>query len=308
MNSISLTSLSLLLSVYASMAVASVELTVAPVLNDHTSIDYGSSVSPDGSKMYFTHAGEGFSTRTLMVASLENGQIVSREPLQIGGKTIAGGDVQISPDGQTITFCSEMAIERDPTRTDRDLFYATKTSHGWSAANRFPDVINTESSEFYPVLTTSGNLYFSRANEDTSMDVYVSELVGGEYQQAKKLNANINTDLLESDAYISPDEQFMVFVRMYEEGAYGVSDMYLSLNRNGEWSSPINLANPFNFAGVDGSPFVTQDKKWLYFTSNRNAPDPTEFDAHLGVFRVPFMAVYQRMRDRLDSPKTKNSG
>ncbi|WP_100641658.1 PD40 domain-containing protein [Alteromonas facilis] len=264
---------------------------IEPILNDHATVDYGSSISPDGSTMYFTRAASDFSSRQLMVARLDDGKVVDVQPLLLGGKSIKGGDVQISPDGQTLTFCAELAIDRDAERKDRDLYYSTKTSTGWSAPKRFPDTINTTSGEFYPVLTHSGNLYFSRANEQTSMDVYVSEWVEGNYQPARKLGGNINTDLLESDAYISPDESFMLFVRMYEEGALGVSDIYLSRNTENGWSKPENLGPTVNFAGVDGSPFVTQDKQWLYFTSNRDASDPKKFDTHLGVFRFELNAV-----------------
>jgi len=39
--------------------------------------------------------------------------------------------------------------------------------------------------------------------------------------------------------------------------------------------------------GVDGSPFITIDKQWLYFTSNRTSDDPEKFDGHLGIYRIP---------------------
>jgi len=276
---------------------------IESVLNKHDSIDYGSSVSADGKTMYYTHTEAGFKQDKLMVATLQNGKVVSSTPLLLGGKSFAGSDIQLSPDGKTLTFCSDVSIGRSEKRTDHDLFYATKTANGWSAPKRYPDSINTDSSEFYPVLTRSGNLYFSRANENTSLDLYVAKFVDEKYQQAEKLGPQINTELLESDAYIAPDEAFMVFVRMNEEGAHGVSDLYLSLKQNSSWSKPVNLGSPFNFAGVDGSPFVTQDKKWLYFTSNRDAPEPSKFDAYLGAFRIPFQSRFNEISLDIPTPK-----
>ena len=48
---------------------------------------------------------------------------------------------------------------------------------------------------------------------------------------------------------------------------------------------------------------MTQDQKWLYFTSNRDAPDPKKFDAHLGAFRIPFDAVLDELSAKVGTQK-----
>lgn len=268
---------------------------VEPILNNHDSIDYGSSISPNGEYLYFSHAASDFSDRHLMQATLKQGKITGTTKLLMAGQPMSGGDIQISPNGKTLVFYSRTSLHRDPTRKDGDLFYSHKTNAGWSKPHPFPDTVNSDQNEFYPVLTHSGNLYFARENTATSYDLYVSEFKNDRYQQATKLNNKINTDLLESDAYIAPDESFMVFVRMNEDGAFGVSDLYISFNSNNGWLTPRNLGKTVNFEGVDGSPFVTQNRQWLYFTSNRDAKNPKEFDGHLGVFRIKFAKLLSQL-------------
>lgn len=45
-----------------------------------------------------------------------------------------------------------------------------------------PEEVNSILSEFYPMPTDSGNIYFSREHEDTSYDIYRSKFVNGTYQ------------------------------------------------------------------------------------------------------------------------------
>ncbi len=266
----------------------------APVLLDLSSIDYGSSLSRDGTYMYYSNASAGFSSRQLMQAELQQGQVVKQSPLLLAGKSFQGSDVQLSPDGKSLLFKTRKNFGRLQGRKDGNIYIAERSGDGWGQPEPLPDTVNSMVDEYYPLLTNSGNLYFSRQTAAQSYDLYVSEFVDGKYQQAKPLNSKVNTPYLESDAYISPDEQFMVFVRMYVERDYGVSDLYISYrdqsisNIAQSWSEPVNLGAHYNFEGVDGSPFISHDQRWLYFTSNRTSDQPSEFDEHLGIYRMPF--------------------
>ena len=56
---------------------------------------------------------------------------------------------------------------------------------------------------------------------------------------------------------------------MKDADSKGQEDLYVSLkNGNGEWSKPVNLGSAINTAGFEISPFLTTDKKRLYFASN----------------------------------------
>ena len=69
-------------------------------------------------------------------------------------------------------------------------------------------------------------------------------------------------------AYVSPDMSVMIF-SMNGEESRGNEDLYISLkNAKGEWTKPRNLGSTINTTGFEMAPFLTPDKRRLYFSSN----------------------------------------
>jgi hypothetical protein len=251
-------------------------------------IEYGGSLSLKTQEIVFTRAAPDFSSRSMMLSQFKDGRFTSPEKLRIGEIFYDGAsDVQLTKDGQYLYFKMRGHIPEDSLRNDGNIWRSKRNGEVWGKAELLPETINSELSEYYPMITDSGNIYFSRELKETSYDIYASRLINGEYQEAERLPDYINTDLLESDAYVAPDESYMIFVRMYAEGDLGVSDLYISFNERGTWSKPENMRS-LNSKGVDGSPFVTSDGSYLFFTSNRGSDQPEKFDGHLDIYTVKF--------------------
>src|SRR5690606_37927065 len=52
-------------------------------------------------------------------------------------------------------------------------------------------------------------------------------------------------------------------------GSYGNEDIYVSfLKENGDWSTPQNLGPGINTYQQEMTPFLSPDKKWLFFSTN----------------------------------------
>ena len=69
-------------------------------------------------------------------------------------------------------------------------------------------------------------------------------------------------------AYVTPDLKTIIF-SMNGEESRGSEDLYISLkNAKGEWSKPRNLGSTINSNGFEIAPFLTPDKRRLYFSSN----------------------------------------
>ncbi len=61
----------------------------------------------------------------------------------------------------------------------------------------------------------------------------------------------------------------VVFISMKGKDTKGKEDLYISLkNSVGDWSTPRNLGPAINTTGFEISPFLSADKKRLYFASN----------------------------------------
>ncbi|MDX1471089.1 MAG: hypothetical protein R3213_06300, partial [Flavobacteriaceae bacterium] len=80
----------------------------------------------------------------------------------------------------------------------------------------------------------------------------------------------INTPGYEFNAFIAPDESFMIFSGYNRPDGFGGGDLYISFRKDNEqWSEPKNLGEGINSNKLDYCPFVDMNSKTLYFTSNR---------------------------------------
>ena len=69
-------------------------------------------------------------------------------------------------------------------------------------------------------------------------------------------------------AYVTPDMKTIIF-SMNGEESRGNEDLYICLkNAKGEWSKPRNLGSTINTSGFEMAPFLSPNKRRLYFASN----------------------------------------
>jgi len=182
-----------------------------------------------------------------------------------------------SSDGLSLYFASNRPLNDTSLESkDFDIWYATRTTinEKWSKPQNLGAPINTEKDEFYPVITDSKNIYFTF--DDASLkrkdDIYMSEFKNGAYSTPKPLGNTINSEGYEFNAFISPDESFLIYSCYNRKDGYGSGDLYISYkNDNNEWSEAKNMGDTINSDKMDYCPFVDVNSNTLYFTSKRNA-------------------------------------
>jgi outer membrane protein OmpA-like peptidoglycan-associated protein len=104
-------------------------------------------------------------------------------------------------------------------------------------------------------------------NPLTSGDIFQSILNNGKWSRITRLNDHINTTYNETHASLSSEGEVLFFTSN-RIGGYGGLDIYKSaLDKNGEWSPPVNLGPVINTVFDEESPFVTKNGKRLYFSS-----------------------------------------
>jgi Tol biopolymer transport system component len=151
-----------------------------------------------------------------------------------------------------------------------------RTPNGsWSKPKNLGAPVNSEGAEWYPTLTRDGTIYFGsdRAGGKGRTDIYRSRLVNGKYAEPENLGDVINTQFNEFEPYISPDESFLIFMAGGRTEGRGGFDLYLSYNRNGAWTKPVNLGDKINSAGNEYSPMISPDGKYFFWTSARSSAD-----------------------------------
>ncbi|MTI38321.1 hypothetical protein E1140_02330, partial [Fulvivirga lutimaris] len=68
--------------------------------------------------------------------------------------------------------------------------------------------------------------------------------------------------------YVSPNFDY-ILISMKGDDSYGNEDLYISFRDLGaQWTKPKNLGSTINTAGFEISPFLSRDKRYLFFASN----------------------------------------
>lgn len=176
-------------------------------------------------------------------------------------------DPIFSPDGKTVLFQSNRNTGRNSDRKDFDIWAVTLSDNQWSKPQHLGNVINTASSESYASMAKNGNIYFMKENEDGKgkSDIYVSVFKNGTYQTPVNIGLPINTSDRESNPFISPKENYIVYFSS-DPGGLGDVDLYISFNKKGKWTTPKNMGTPINSSAAEFCPFVHKKEKRLYFS------------------------------------------
>ncbi len=223
--------------------------------------EFGLAISPSGENLFFVRAYGGRDSLRIFGSAKINGRWSDPQQAFFQNKGVNIIDPAFSPDGSSILI-NTMASGRD----DYDIFIINKTSSGWSEPERLPSTINTDSHEFYATIASNKNIYFTRRNE--SNDIYVSQWNGSTYETATSLGGTINTEESESNPFISPNEDFLIFFTAKPEG-YGGPDLYISFNENGRWSYPVNLGDKVNSGEREFCPSMDLAGNRFFFSRAR---------------------------------------
>jgi hypothetical protein len=183
-------------------------------------------------------------------------------------------DFTISPDGQRIYFGSNRPF-KDGEQPQKSLGICV-TSRGknntWEHPINLGQPINTwEFGENYPSVASNGNLYFFSCRNDGlgGCEIYMSQFSKGRYLAPVNLGPAINSEKNDWDAFIAPDESYIIFSSQNREDTLGEQDLYISYKKDGIWTKACNMGNNVNSHSDEICPSVSLDGKYLFFTTRR---------------------------------------
>jgi Tol biopolymer transport system component len=174
-----------------------------------------------------------------------------------------------SPDGNKLFFTSNRPLNSSDSAKDYDIWYLQKKGTHWEGPVNPGAPVNTDKDEFYPSLAKTGNLYFTRNNENAGDDIFISELKDGKYSLPQPLPETVNSKGDDFNAFIDPDEKFIIFSSYKRKDDLGRGDLYYALRKEGSWQPAVHFENGINSPALDYSPFVSPDHKYFFFSSKR---------------------------------------
>ncbi|WP_040279481.1 TolB-like translocation protein [Psychroserpens damuponensis] len=187
----------------------------------------------------------------------------------------------LSPDGLKLYFASNRPISKDSTTVkDFDIWYVEreKINSKWSQPINIGAPVNSSYDEFYPSITQSNNIYFTAIKDGMNGqdDIFKSEWNNNGYEAPKALGTGVNTKGAEFNAFVAPDESYILFSGWRRKDGVGSADLYISTYKNDEWQPATNLGVEINSKYIDYCPFVNTETGTLYFTSRKSNIDKKE--------------------------------
>lgn len=228
-------------------------------------------ISPTGDEIFFTLQQPGFVTSTILYMRKQNGKWGKPVTAPFSGK-YRDLEAAFSPDGKTVYFSSDRPVKDKTGKPDFDIWKVARLGNGrYGEPENLGPVVNSVKNEFYPSVAKNGNLYFTvlaaygKGGEDIVMCRYTST----GYTAPESLPEDINTKFDEFNAFVDPNEQYILFTGYGRPDDMGKGDIYLSRkDQTGKWLPAIHLPAPINSNALDYCPYVTPDKKYLIFSSN----------------------------------------
>lgn len=228
-------------------------------------------ISPKLDELIYTLGDYKQNKRCLVTIKKKGNKWKKPEILNLSG-TYQDLEPFLSNEGNRLYFASNRPIYGDVTRKDYNIWYSDKNNDTWSDPVPLDSVINTKQNEFYPSLSKNGNLYFTsiRENGFGKEDIFISEFIDGQFQFPKPLPSEINTSRFEFNAFIGPDEDYIIFSSFGRDDGFGSGDLYISKrDSDGNWKQARNLGRKINSDKLDYCPFVDSESLNMYFTSER---------------------------------------
>ncbi|MDP4274184.1 MAG: OmpA family protein [Bacteroidota bacterium] len=165
-----------------------------------------------------------------------------------------------------------------------DLYMSSFENGSWAMAQNVGFPLNTPDNEGAQSVSADGKtLYFTACNRPGGLglcDIYVSFRKGNQWSVPQNLGAPVNSRFKETQPSISSDGKTLYFVSSRPGGKGGLDIWKSTKNEDGSWGYPVNLGDSINSPGDEESPFIHEDNKTLYFSSN-DRPGMGDFDIYV---------------------------
>jgi hypothetical protein len=228
-------------------------------------------ITPDGKELYFCVSAYGFNL--IFYTREVDGHWSEPAPAPfIEDFNYMYYEPHITPNGRKLLFLSNMPSPKRGEENE-DIWAVDREGAEWGKPYNLGEPVNSEHREYFPSTTRDGSIYFTRQlNGEPVGYIYRSRYVDGKYTQPQKLGPNVNCGRNHYNAFIDPDEKYIIVPVIGREDSFGSTDYYIVFrDDNDRWSEPVNMGELINTrGGREYSPYVSPDGKYFFFMTSRN--------------------------------------
>jgi len=225
--------------------------------------------SPCGNELYFTIFDQ--EKKIDMIMCMRRMNDIWTKPIAVTFNSLySSHNLCISPDGFRVFFKSWRPLPGSSTRQKHSfIWFVHRSKNGWSE----PQPVAYDNKYLpggHPSICYNGNLYFRyRSKNNTgNADIHRSRFRNGAYSAPENLGRGINTEYIEGDVSISPDESYLVVACWGRPDNNGESDLYVSFHKqDGTWTALKNMGDSINTVHIENNPTITPDGKYLFYMS-----------------------------------------
>lgn len=236
--------------------------------------EVGVAFSPDGREVFFSRFRPGLGYVVMRMFE-ESGSWAGPEVASFSG-SYSDVDVSFSPDGQRLFYISKRPLTRGAAPSEGyQIWSLERSEEGWGEPYPLGRHVNMGPRQLYPTATASGALYFNSSSRGYGQgDFFRAEVGSGGYGVARNLGPSVNSEYDETDAFVSPDDSYLIFTSVNRPDGFGNGDLYISFrDTDGYWVPAINMGPEVNGPFSEFCPTVSPDGKFLFFTSRRRGTD-----------------------------------
>ena len=176
----------------------------------------------------------------------------------------------MSNDGERFYFVRSFHEQNNGGRLGaQDIWMSQKNEFGWSLATNQLGVLNNKKNNALVGLAEDDQIMFLINSYSGKVHgVAFTELSKNKWNTPEKIQIKGISKEGFVGFYMNPSFDVLL-ISMQREDSYGEEDLYVSLKDSTEnWSRPHNLGTTVNSTGFEITPFISRNKKYLFFASN----------------------------------------
>jgi hypothetical protein len=177
----------------------------------------------------------------------------------------------LSPDGKKLYFTRALYSGNEGGEFGgQDIWISEHSGHTWRKAQNDLRYINNRNNNVVIGLSADGKtMYYVDGSRSSKMGgIHFTTFTNNNWSRPQFIPIPGIDNLDFIGMFVSPDAD-VIFISMKAPDARGEEDLYYSIkDKTGLWIKPRSLGATINTTGFEISPYLSPDKKRLYFSSN----------------------------------------